>query len=193
MKHRERDAIAARVQRVVRRSPVRYICELAVTEFRIPTGGVLMFCPKCGQEQASESVRFCSRCGFKLNIVDEPLAKRLVKITMFLVLAVCAIMGWASIASGPNYMQLRLITTLIAVITFYLLFSRDLKHIFHKLLSQDIEHIKQITAAGERAVLPPAQSIPVSALGPQRVNTAEMVPPPSITEQTTTRLDKSKR
>jgi uncharacterized protein (DUF983 family) len=152
-----------------------------------------MFCPNCGQEQASESVRFCSRCGFKLSMVEEPLAKRLIKITMYLVLAVCAIMGWASITSGPNYMQVRVITTLIAVITFYLLFSRDLKHLFNKLFPQNIEHIKQITPAAEKPVLPPAQSIPVSSLRPRRVNTAEMVQPPSITEQTTTLLDKSKR
>ena len=151
-----------------------------------------MFCPKCGQEQASESVRFCSRCGFELSIVEEPLAKRLIKMTMFLVLAVCAIMGWASITTGPDYMQVRVITTFIAVITFYLLFSHDLKHIFNKLFSQNIEHTKQITPASEKHVLPPAQSIPVSDLGPQRVNTAEMVQPPSVTEQTTTLLDKSK-
>lgn len=152
-----------------------------------------MFCPKCGQQQASESVRFCSRCGFKLNIVEEPLAKRLTKMIMFLVLAVCAIMGWASITAGPGYMLVRVITTLIAVITFYLLFARDLKHLFNKLFSQNVEHIKQITPASEKHVLPPAQSIPVSVLGAHRVNTAEMVQPPSVTEQTTTLLDKSKR
>jgi hypothetical protein len=152
-----------------------------------------MFCPKCGQEQAAESVRFCARCGFKLNLLEEPLAKSLIKMTTFLVLAVCAIMGWASITAGPNYMQVRGIITLIAVIAFYLLFSRDLKHLFDKLFSQNLEPIKQIRPASENPVLPPAQSIPVSAPGPQRVNTAEMVQPPSITEQTTTLLDKSKR
>src|SRR5689334_22117728 len=88
--------------KIVGRLPARFICELAVREVRIHTGGVLMFCPKCGQEQASESVRFCSRCGFKLNIVEEPLAKRLLKMTMYLVLAVGAIMGWASITAGPG-------------------------------------------------------------------------------------------
>ncbi len=30
-----------------------------------------MFCPKCGQQQASASVRFCSRCGFQLEVVKE--------------------------------------------------------------------------------------------------------------------------
>ncbi len=151
-----------------------------------------MFCPKCGQEQTSESVRFCSRCGFKLNIVEEPLPKRLIKMTLFLVLAVCAITGWASITAGPNYMQARVITALIAAIAFYLLFSRDLKHLFNKLFSHNIELIKQIRAASEKPVLPLAQSIPVSALERHRINTAEMVQPPSVTEQTTTLLDKSK-
>ena len=151
-----------------------------------------MFCPKCGQEQTSESVRFCSRCGFKLNIVEEPLPKRLIKMTLFLVLAVCAITGWASITAGPNYMQARVITALIAAIAFYLLFSRDLKHLFNKLFSHNIELIKQIRAASEKPVLPLAQSIPVSAFELHRINTAEMVQPPSITEQTTTLLDKSK-
>jgi len=177
----------------VRRLPMRFIGELAVTGFRIHTGGDLMFCPKCGQEQASESVRFCSRCGFKFNTVEEALASRLIKIAMYLVLTICAIIGWGSITAGPGYMQVRVIITLIAAITFYLLFSSDLTHIFNKLFSQNIEQKKQITPASQESALPPAQSIPVLTLGSHRVNTAEMVSPPSVTEQTTTLLDKHKR
>ena len=33
-----------------------------------------MFCPQCGQEQASAQVRFCSRCGFQLRAVTELLS-----------------------------------------------------------------------------------------------------------------------
>ena len=33
-----------------------------------------MFCPKCGQEQAVDDVRFCPRCGFTLGLVSELLA-----------------------------------------------------------------------------------------------------------------------
>ena len=152
-----------------------------------------MFCPKCGQEQASESVHFCSRCGFKLNIVEEGLAKRLIVMAMYLVLTICAIIGWGSITAGPGYMQIRIIITLIASMTFYLLFSRDLKHIFNQLFSQNNEQIKQVTPANQEFALPPAQSIPVPTLGAHRVNTAEMVQPPSVTEQTTILLDKNKR
>lgn len=34
-----------------------------------------MFCPKCSQAQVSERVRFCSRCGFRLDAVKELVAK----------------------------------------------------------------------------------------------------------------------
>lgn len=152
-----------------------------------------MFCSKCGQEQASESVRFCSHCGFKLNAVEEALVTRLIKMVMYLVLTICAIIGWGSITAGPNYMQVRVIITLIAAITFYLLFSRDLKHIFYQLFSQNSEQIKQIAPASQEPALPPAQSIPVPTLGAYRVNTAEMVQPPSVTEQTTILLNKNRR
>lgn len=33
-----------------------------------------MFCPKCGQQQASEETRFCSRCGLQLGLVPEMIA-----------------------------------------------------------------------------------------------------------------------
>lgn len=33
-----------------------------------------MYCPNCGQQQASEEMRFCSRCGFPLGLVSELLA-----------------------------------------------------------------------------------------------------------------------
>lgn len=150
-----------------------------------------MFCPKCGQEQVSESVRFCSRCGFKLNTVEETLAKHLIKLAMFLVLTTCSIFGWGSFTAGPAYMQIRVIITLVAAITFYLIFSRDLKHILHKLFSQNIERLKQVTPASQESALPSAQSMSVPTLGSHRVNTAEMVQPPSVTERTTLLLDKT--
>jgi len=33
-----------------------------------------MFCPKCGQRQAAEDVRYCASCGFALNVVADVLA-----------------------------------------------------------------------------------------------------------------------
>lgn len=34
-----------------------------------------MYCPQCGQQQASNDMRFCSRCGFLLTGVSEVLAQ----------------------------------------------------------------------------------------------------------------------
>jgi hypothetical protein len=33
-----------------------------------------MHCPRCGQQQISEDIKFCSRCGFSLGLVSEILA-----------------------------------------------------------------------------------------------------------------------
>lgn len=33
-----------------------------------------MHCPRCGQQQISEDIKFCSRCGFQLGLVAELLA-----------------------------------------------------------------------------------------------------------------------
>lgn len=33
-----------------------------------------MHCPRCGQKQVSEDIKFCSRCGFPLGLVSEILA-----------------------------------------------------------------------------------------------------------------------
>ena len=33
-----------------------------------------MFCPRCGQQQASGDLRFCSRCGLPMGVVSEVLA-----------------------------------------------------------------------------------------------------------------------
>jgi len=150
-----------------------------------------MFCSTCGQEQVSASVRFCPRCGSELNPREEGLAKQLVKMALTLVLISCAIMGWGSFTAGPGYVQVRLLITLIAAIAFYLLFAQDLKHILAKLFSQDVDQQKRIPADRELA-LPAAQSDAMPSLGSRRVNTAEMVPPPSITERTTNLLEKNK-
>lgn len=33
-----------------------------------------MYCPRCSQQQASETMKFCSRCGFPLGLISEILA-----------------------------------------------------------------------------------------------------------------------
>jgi hypothetical protein len=152
-----------------------------------------MFCPKCGQEQASGSVRYCLRCGFKLNGLEEALSKRLFVIAMYLGLTTCAIFGWGSFTSGPNYMELRVIITVFAATTFYLLFQRDLRRIFDKLFSKSAERIKQVISPAQQSALPSALNLAAPTFGSHPANTGEIVQPPSITEHTTILLDENKR
>src|ERR1041384_1795845 len=149
-------------------------------------GVVSMFCTKCGQEQTSESVRFCSRCGFKFSSTEERLSKRLIMMAMYLVITICAIIGWGSITAGPGYLQVRVLITLIAATTFYLLF-------FGSLFAKNIQQLSQVAPASETSALRGAHSTARPPLGSHRVDTAEIVQPPSITEQTTILLDKNRR
>lgn len=150
-----------------------------------------MYCPKCGQEQPAESVRFCSRCGFELSTIEGALSTRLLSIAMYLVLTVFAIFGWGSFTSGPQYAQIRVVVTVIAAIAFYLIFQNDLKHIFHKLFSGSAEPTERVISATQQSSLPPVRSVPAPSPA-RRANTAEIVQPPSITEHTTRLLDESK-
>ncbi|HVF51708.1 MAG TPA: hypothetical protein VNA19_16610 [Pyrinomonadaceae bacterium] len=85
-----------------------------------------------------------------------------------------------------------------------LLCSNGLARMVHRLFSQAKDArakgdaasspvgsgLGRVGDAFRAAALPPAQSIPVSGAGAQRVNTGEMVRPTSITDRTTNLLDK---
>jgi hypothetical protein len=49
----------------------------------------------------------------------------------------------------------------------------------------------QLGTATRGSALPPSHSVPVSIVSPRRMDTAEMVSPPSVTEHTTKLLDDS--
>jgi hypothetical protein len=50
----------------------------------------------------------------------------------------------------------------------------------------------ELDAGGRVSALPPAQSNPIPSFAPPRVNTAELIRPPSVTENTTRLLDEEK-
>ena len=158
----------------------------------MPRGGVSMFCTKCGQEQTSESARFCARCGFKFNGGDEPLTKRFLMMAMYLVITIFAIIGWGSITAGPGYMQVRVLITLISATAFYLLFFNDLVRAFRRLFAQNSQQVNPIAPASEPSAFRRSQRNTMPSVESHRINTAEIVPPPSVTEQTTILLDKNR-
>ena len=167
-----------------------------------------MYCPKCGQPQSSGQIRFCSRCGVDFNQVadliardsnkppdcDESLTKRLSAMVMYILVAILAVTGWGE-WSGPQGTQIRLLAIILSALAFVLLFSRPIRQMIYKLLPDNAEQgdsspIEQIRSGVDAPALPPAQSVPLTGRYQQRVNTAEMVPQPSVTEHTTALLEK---
>lgn len=186
-----------------------------------------MYCPQCGQEQASSEMRFCSRCGFPLAGVADLIERGglaataeapktgpqvrglsprqkgtragvMQMVSGILVVPIVAILshnifGWEG-----------LIIPLAALITFI---GGLIRIIYARLYEDDTPEMEPaaphaFAAApapapfGARArvsALPPQHSIPASDFAlPRRANTAELVPPPSVTENTTRLLDEDK-
>ena len=177
-----------------------------------------MFCPQCGQQQISGETRFCSRCGFPLGGVLSLLSsggipaqvetsnqpKKLSPrsrgyrqaMTMILLgVVLTPILGILTDIGFPEFL-----VGIAAVIFFLGGFTRML---YARMLQEKTE---QATPHNLQTYVPPAaqtQLGPVSArpsaLPPQRSipasgwrkpnDTAEVVAPPSVTENTTRLLD----
>jgi hypothetical protein len=177
-----------------------------------------MYCPQCGQLQVSETVRFCSRCGFLLEGVT-------------VVLASAGIIPARYIKSGNQPLSPRskgvrqgamlmlstlLVVPILAIITINLMepiahivvplaaifcFVGGLLRMLYALMMEDAVAEPEDNNTGAYAsanpaidrpafnALPPASS-PNTANWRPRPNTAEIYQPPSITENTTRLLDK---
>jgi hypothetical protein len=177
-----------------------------------------MYCPQCGQQQASTEMRFCSRCGFPLGGVVELLAqggvlrsggeelreqamsprRRGVRQGVLLMLVGTVLVPALAILSDFNhdFRLLELLIPLAAVICFA---GGLVRILYASFFEQGADKTKkdapayvpptappaQLNASVRASALPPAQSIPVSNYTPRHKTTAELVPPPSVTENTT--------
>ena len=183
-----------------------------------------MYCPRCSQQQASEEVRFCSRCGFQLGVVKELLAQTdvpasaveplppapawglrkrdvTVGLVMMYVISVALIIISSPIPPLRNN-QVFALTVLFFALALFVNFISPLLRAVNKLFGEENKasergKFQQPQAAADlstqvsahRAALPPTRSVPAAAFNSPRVNTAEMLQPPSITEHTTNLLN----
>ncbi|HWP44311.1 MAG TPA: zinc ribbon domain-containing protein [Blastocatellia bacterium] len=164
-----------------------------------------MYCPRCGQQQVSDSARFCSRCGFRLDFVTElllndgvllvseaaqPEAKQSSKRRgtrqgakiMFIggVLFPLAV-GLSIAVDGPAPLLIPFTVGLagLAWFLYFVLFGED------DTPATDQRQSRRYVPPQRRVTLPPPQGEPVTGAGPRRVNTADMAEPPTVTEKTT--------
>lgn len=175
-----------------------------------------MFCPQCGQQQVSDNLRFCSRCGFPVEGVLQLLAsggvlpyaepggpreisprRRGVRQGAILLLAGVVLVPMLglinSFTMGPNLLD---ILVPLAAILFFVggivrmlfaaIFEEGAKPPYHAYTRPPVAIPPNAPIA---AALPPAAARPTSGWR-SRPSTAEIRQPSSVTENTTRLLDK---
>lgn len=169
-----------------------------------------MFCPKCSQEQASEEQRFCSRCGFQLNVVKallvndalpgglgaKPVKRSFSKrdatigaTLMFLVALLIAILtvGLPPAHSAPILLLFVAWPLLALLINIKPMISYFLKADTVPETSPDASAFPSFPAGVHSQTLPAARSVPADVYIPRVADTADMAPR-SVTEETTNLL-----
>jgi hypothetical protein len=168
-----------------------------------------MYCPKCGQQQVSDEMRFCSRCGFQLGVVtaliagngippaalvtdvqdEKRLARRLgarqgAKL-MFAggVLSPIAL-GFSILFESP----------LPLLIPFTIFLAGLAWMLYYRLFGEETAQASQATSpsqlnAAQESFLPASQGAPVANINKPSASTAEIAQPFSVTENTTRLLD----
>ncbi|HEX3282355.1 MAG TPA: zinc ribbon domain-containing protein [Pyrinomonadaceae bacterium] len=177
-----------------------------------------MFCPKCSQQQVSETVRFCSRCGFLLEGVSAVVASggqlpmryaqsanrelsprnKGVRQGAMLMLSTLLVVPIVAVLSVTLDIYPEVFIPLVSIFCFI----GGLLRMLYALLMEDAN--PPIESAPLSAYAPPvpqqleaarpiasaqASFTPAQAWKP-RPNTAELFTPPSVTENTTRLLQK---
>lgn len=171
-----------------------------------------MYCPRCGQQQVSDDMKFCSRCGLPIGGLTEWLAgggalirrepetqvyspqprprrkgvRRGAKL-MFIsgVLFFIFLVIGLAIDEGAVMIVPFMLFFVSLVIMLYSRFFEEPKPI-------KSQQTSGLGAMSQGSALPPASTIPLHGPGNfagQQVRTNELVQPPSVTENTTKLLD----
>lgn len=177
-----------------------------------------MYCPQCSQQQVSDEMRFCARCGLPLSGVRELVASGGVAAAGSVVGAQSALSKSQKgvrrgtlmmLVSFPLALLVGLLSAIDDVFAVLLLlpllcfvagFARLLYGVFweeRRARAKEVASQAQVAAANPAQVgapargtgLPPARFAPVEDFTPQRMKTAEILQPPSVTENTTRLLE----
>jgi hypothetical protein len=168
-----------------------------------------MYCPNCGQQQISEEMRFCSRCGLALSGLAEWLAtgrlplkreeeakpvalsprrkgiRRAGKLMFFsgVLFPVFLLFSLAIDEGGPMVIPFMLFFVSLAMMLYARIFSDK-----NPPVSFPSAQTSALGSASARS-LPPANTVTMPHAGRHQVRTNELAQPPSVTENTTRLLD----
>ena len=167
-----------------------------------------MYCPNCGQQQISDEMKFCSRCGLALSGLAEWLAggalaaqpkvevsvasprrkgiRRAAKLMFFsgVLFPIFLVISLAVDEGGPMIFPILVFFVSLVMMLYARLFSDKTTPAINQAARTAV-----LESVSARSSLPPATSIPVSGVGRQQVRTNELAQPPSVTENTTRLLD----
>ena len=178
-----------------------------------------MYCPNCGQQQISDEMRFCSRCGLALSGLMEwlssggvpaklseavPVApvsprskgiRRAKKLMFFsgVLFVIFLVISLAIEEGAPMIFPGAVFFVALVMMLYARLFSDNTAPVQSPFVNTQASHSPVVQsplgADPTRSALPPAAINSMPAPGKQRVKTNELVQPPSVTEHTTRLLD----
>src|ERR1043166_3944198 len=174
-----------------------------------------MFCPRCGQQQATDSMRYCSRCGFAMEGVMHLLAhggmvpqyqlpegertisprRKGVKQGASLMLIGAILVPIFGVMSGFAPGRLENVFAFFAALSAIICFlGGPLRMLFAAIFEEGAPkyqfpmaptyNVPSIPPANRTPALPPASVNPASQWR-QRPQTAEILNPPTVTDNTT--------
>ncbi len=169
-----------------------------------------MYCPKCGQQQVSEEMRFCSRCGLALSGLAEWLAgtslpvqradetrvlgvsprrkniRRAAKLMFFSAVLFPVFLAFSIAVDEGGPMVIPFMVFFVSLV--WMLYARLFSDKTMPVLNQSAQTSTLYTPPA-RTPLPPATTPPIPNTGRQQVRTNELAQPSSVTENTTRLLD----
>jgi hypothetical protein len=177
-----------------------------------------MHCPHCGQQQVSDVIRFCSRCGFPLEGTIQLLANggqlpvylspqdpgeksprfKGVRQGGLLFLSGAVVVPVLAVLNSYLYFDITMLVVLAALLLFV---GGPMRMLFAALFEEGAKYPTRPTSFVPPAnapqlgnqvragALPPASVTPAPSWRPRTV-TGELVRPPSVTEHTTRLLNK---
>jgi len=178
-----------------------------------------MYCPKCGQQQISDEMRFCSRCGIPLSGLAEWMAggalparpaaetqsdalsprrkgiRRAAKLMFFsaVLIPVFLVISLVVDEGGPIIFPVVLFFVALVMMLYARLFSDKNPPLSTALNSPAAlkSQAAQTSVLGSNPVRSalPQANIPIVSTNRQQVRTNELAQPPSVTENTTKLLD----
>lgn len=174
-----------------------------------------MYCPKCGQQQVSDEMRFCSRCGLALSGLtewiageallvkraDEPQSvalserrigmRRAGKLMFFsgVLLPVFLVISLIVDEGAPLIFPFLVFFVALAMMLYARLFSDNTAPVTDASLKRSAAQTAALPSSSTRSSLPPKENMSLPTTGRPQVRTNELAQPPSVTENTTRFLD----